>query len=299
MNALTAVQVERIERWMNSSVADANERQTIQRKLAVVRNLLPSGHAQALRTLAQLTLDVSWFVESAVIDGQFAPHSLASLDDVCASSAELDQLAALSGGDDAQATPLLDHLLRAYGDELCEALHWRRGALVYMFCATATKGVGDGDGDRDRMRALLAPVAPLMERAVHEFLCMLYSRRALWDADAEPSEHDVARLSAVGVFGDVSILCLMYAAELSYWFARYCSADAAGATPTTLPFRGLTMDGAAPLPAHPWLPAAALTRHERAVWLLRRFLLAVSVLPAPVRESWQTDRAQLLLSKLA
>jgi hypothetical protein len=293
MNALCTVQLERIERWMNTSVTDENERLTIQRKLTVLRSLLPSGHPQAVRTLAQLTLDVSWFVESSVIDAQFAPHLLASLDAVCESLSELDLLAASQSS----SVPLLDAMVNAFGDELCEALHWRRGAVVYMYCATLAKGVGDEDADSGApLRALLTPVAPLMERAVHEFMCMLYSRRALWDADAEPSDTDVARLSAVGVFGDVSILCLMYAAELSYWLARFCS----GESSAPLPFRGLLMDAAAPLPdpPHPWLPSSTLSRHDRAVWLLQRFLLAISVLPAPVRDSWQTDRARLLLTKL-
>ena len=301
LNALTATQVARVEQWMTESVTDENERATIQRKLAVLRNLLPTGHRQAVRSLAQLTLDVSWFVESAVIDSKFAAPSLAALDAVCLALAELDRLAQLSDRE-STSTDLFDSMLDAFGDDLCEALHWRRGALVYMYCATATRDI-DGDGDDDggpnaaRMRQLLAPVAPLVERALHEFLCMLFSRRSLWDADAPHSDHDVARLSAAGVFGDASILCLMYAGELAYWQVRFCPADGDGGA---VPFRGLTMADATPLPAHPWLPAPTLSRRERAQWFLRRFLFVVDeVLPAPVRAGWHTERARLLLGKLS
>jgi hypothetical protein len=148
----------------------------------------------------------------------------------------------------------------------------------------------------------LAPCVHLIERALYEFQSMLYSRRLLWNADdanANASTHDVARLSAVGVFGDISILCLMYAGELAYWQVEFADTAASGDTVAQPPWQGLTMTDVEPLPAHPWLPSTSLSKRERALWLLRRFLHVVrEVLPAPVSAGWQTTRATELIAKL-
>jgi hypothetical protein len=293
-------QLTHVERWL-SAVTDTDERTTIERKVAVLRGVLgTTGHKQAVRTLAQMALDVSWIIESAVIDGKFT--SCEPLSDICSALHALDHLAVSSSS---SSLAPRDAMIDVYGDEFCEALHWRRAALVYMYCATRMRSLGnedaDDDNDHDRQRFVdaLSPCAQMIERALFEFQCMLFSRRFLWSDDEEQraAQHDVARLSAVGVFGDVSILCLMYAGELAYWQVEF--ADRATAT-TPAPWQGLTMTpDVIPLPDHPWLPPSSLSKRERALWLLRRFLHVVrEVLPAPVREAWQTARAQQLIAKL-
>jgi hypothetical protein len=164
----------------------------------------------------------------------------------------------------------------------------------------------DAADDRDaRVRPLivaaLAPCAQSIERALYEFQCMIFARRLLWnEQEHDPSAaHDVARLSAAGVFGDISILCLMYAGELAYWQVEFADCADAGSAVEAAPWHGLTMTDVEPLPAHPWLPPASLSKRERALWLLRRFLHVVNdVLPAPVRAGWQTTRATELIAKL-
>jgi hypothetical protein len=305
------VQLTRIERWLRAE-SNEEERSTNERKVAVLRKLLASTNngKQAVRSLAQMMLETSWAVESAAVDAQFASTSSVnvneSLGEICAALGTLERMA----HDASPALAPRDAMIDVFGEEICEALHWRRGALVYMCCASRVRAVvTDDDADESDARvrpaivAALMPCAHLIERALYEFQCMLFSRRLLWneaDADAAAAAHDVARLSAVGVFGDISILCLMYAGELAYWQVEFVDsaepADAAAAAP---PWHGLTMSDVEPLPAHPWLPPPSLSKRERAVWLLRRFLHVVGdALPAPARAGWQTARATELIAKL-
>ncbi|XP_072272750.1 RAB7A-interacting MON1-CCZ1 complex subunit 1 isoform X2 [Pyxicephalus adspersus] len=98
-----------------------------------------------------------------------------------------------------------------------ECLHWRRGALLYMYCHTV--------GERENWNLSDQRIFhQCLRDGVYYLLKMLKTRSPIQLND-EVSFQDLntATLLAKGIFSDVHVLALMYCGEMCFWALSYCS----------------------------------------------------------------------------
>ncbi|XP_053304069.1 RAB7A-interacting MON1-CCZ1 complex subunit 1 isoform X2 [Spea bombifrons] len=101
--------------------------------------------------------------------------------------------------------------------DVLECLHWRRGALLYMFCHTV--------GERECwILQNKKTFQQCLQDGVFHLLRMLRTRNPLV-INHEVSFHDLstANLLSNGIFSDIHLLALMYCGEMCYWALKYCS----------------------------------------------------------------------------
>jgi len=97
------------------------------------------------------------------------------------------------------------------GSELCEVLHWRKGALFYMFIATI---ISNHREDELELK--------MMEECIKELELMLMVR----DEDVyDTKNQDNNKLMSQGIFSSTHLLAIMYAGEVAYWIYMKMGVD--------------------------------------------------------------------------
>ncbi|KAM4050534.1 RAB7A-interacting MON1-CCZ1 complex subunit 1 [Anomaloglossus baeobatrachus] len=157
--------------------------------------------AECLALYTQALLDVTYCEESRLVEAEFPG------DDSLQTVRDLERL--LSELEHPQQNVVLD-------PEVQECLHWRRGALLYMYCHTV--------GERESW-ALQHPETfhQCLEDGVHYLLKLLHTRSPVQlDDKVICQDVNTAALLEKGIFSDVHVLALMYCGEMCYWAQRYC-----------------------------------------------------------------------------
>ncbi|KAG9488453.1 hypothetical protein GDO78_007974 [Eleutherodactylus coqui] len=166
--------------------------------------------AACLALYSQAILDVTYFEENQLVDEEFpGDDSLQKVQELLQMLSEPESLV----GDSQQENFSLD-------TEVQECLHWRRGALLYMYCHTV--------GERERWQ-LRDPGS--FHQCLHDgvqYLLKMLRTRSPVQLDDTVTFQDVntAALLEKGVFSDIHVLALMYCGEMCYWARRYCGEQA-------------------------------------------------------------------------
>lgn len=187
---------------------------------------------EAVRAWAQGMLDVTFVLESRLVDLDFPDSRRADFDrvvDALRAPADVCDDAARAGAADASGGAMVALL----GEELVETTLWRRGALWYMI--TVTIAGADADAARDvpgePAVARLAEVAAHIDDGIDALRGMLGLRSAALlgaKAPASPVELDA---DAAAVRSTTHLLALAYVGELHHRRWRSCGrADDAGAS---------------------------------------------------------------------
>ncbi|KAM4810581.1 RAB7A-interacting MON1-CCZ1 complex subunit 1 [Rhinophrynus dorsalis] len=163
-----------------------------------------------LHHYSKAVLDITFFEENQLVDGDFLDEdAVQKVQELIQVLSEPELLVEESNLH--QKPPIV--VLEV---DLLECLHWRRGALLYMYCHT----VGEREDWRLRNKRTFQKC---LEDGVYHLLKMLKSRRPVHLND-EVSFQDLntAELLSKGIFSDIHVLALMYCGEMCYWLLRYC-----------------------------------------------------------------------------
>ncbi|XP_044149544.1 UPF0600 protein C5orf51 homolog [Bufo gargarizans] len=162
--------------------------------------------ASCLGLYTQALLDITFYEETRLVEEEFpGDDSLQKVRDLLQMLSEPERLARGNHQQDL-----------ALDAEVQECLHWRRGALLYMYCHTV--------GERERW-ALRDPGTfhQCLQDGVCYLLKMLHTRSPV-QLDDKVSYQDITTASLLekGIFSDIHVLALMYCGEMCYWAQRYC-----------------------------------------------------------------------------
>lgn len=97
------------------------------------------------------------------------------------------------------------------GNEIAECILWRKGALLYAYCATVRK-------DEERLKKEMVEYRQNLQKGVHYLQSLFKIRDAVLDTTHVPGENDTLELLKMGVYSSTHLLALMYAGEMCYWF---------------------------------------------------------------------------------
>ncbi|XP_072272749.1 RAB7A-interacting MON1-CCZ1 complex subunit 1 isoform X1 [Pyxicephalus adspersus] len=162
-----------------------------------------------LRLYSQAILDITCYEENRLVDEEFANgDSLQKVRELIQIITEPESLAEENNA--SKQRFLLDL-------DVKECLHWRRGALLYMYCHTV--------GERENWNLSDQRIFhQCLRDGVYYLLKMLKTRSPIQLND-EVSFQDLntATLLAKGIFSDVHVLALMYCGEMCFWALSYCS----------------------------------------------------------------------------
>lgn len=161
---------------------------------------------KALKEFTQILLDVSFLEENQLVEEEFP------IQDGRTRMTKLMEL---------YAKPV-DLVKRVFGDfslpmdvlgkDFVECLHWRKGALMYMYCNTLYE-------QTQRVREELTHFLKCLEEGVQHLESMLAVRLPTNKVQIESQvlTEDTLSLIKQGLFSDTHVLALMYAGEMCYW----------------------------------------------------------------------------------
>ena len=159
-----------------------------------------------LKDLSKVLLDLTHVEENILVDEGFpAENSIPRLKDILK---VLDIPLRLNVGN--------NNILEILGEEIIECIHWRIGALCYMYCATlAQDGSRQGEIGEDFINIARNGVSYLSR--------MLTTRKCLTEdmSDVNVNCEEVYHLLKLGAYSDMHVLAIMYIGELCYWFLKY------------------------------------------------------------------------------
>ncbi|XP_077986405.1 RAB7A-interacting MON1-CCZ1 complex subunit 1-like isoform X2 [Glandiceps talaboti] len=160
---------------------------------------------EATREYVQALLDFTFFDENLLVDEEFPEdcaedrvrHILVTLSDCHSLVTEV-------------CGPNVD-IIDVLGVDIVECIHWRRGALIYMYCHTIHQ-------DIHRLQRQKAHFIKMLHEGVDHISAMLNTRSKVVDEMVPEEEDNTLKLIHEGVFSDTHLLALMYAGEMCYWF---------------------------------------------------------------------------------
>ncbi|XP_076462823.1 RAB7A-interacting MON1-CCZ1 complex subunit 1-like [Babylonia areolata] len=155
---------------------------------------------QILQEVAHVVLEYTYQDEMSLVGSEFPADSVShrlsaiqeQLDKICQVAKECFQ-------NQTEAETL--------GEEVAECVHWRKGALFYMYCHTLQSDCRPTEPSHYRQ---------CLEEGVLELEKMLSTRQPA-SVPADVSSDDTLQLFNHGVYSDTHLLAMMYAAELCYW----------------------------------------------------------------------------------
>ncbi|XP_071486484.1 RAB7A-interacting MON1-CCZ1 complex subunit 1-like [Diadema antillarum] len=161
---------------------------------------------KALKDFTQILLDVTFLEENQLVEDEFPAEG---------GRARMNRLM------DLYARPV-DLVKSVYGDfslpmdvlgkDYVECLHWRKGALMYMYCNTLYE-------QTERCEQELTHFLECLEEGVRHLESMLAVRLPTnrVQNDSPSLSSDTLSLIKQGLFSDTHVLALMYAGEMCYW----------------------------------------------------------------------------------
>lgn len=161
---------------------------------------------KALKEFTQILLDVTFLEENQLVEDEFP---------LADGRARMTKLM------DLYARPV-DLVKKVFGDfslpmdilgkDFVECLHWRKGALMYMYCNTLYE-------QTERVKDELTQFMQCLEEGVRHLESMLAVRLPTNKAQIESQvlTEDTLSLIKQGLFSDTHVLALMYAGEMCYW----------------------------------------------------------------------------------
>ncbi|KAK2143976.1 hypothetical protein LSH36_795g00049 [Paralvinella palmiformis] len=159
-----------------------------------------------LKELTKVLLDLTHVEENILVDDGFhAVNSIPRMKDILK---VLDIPLRLNVGK--------NNILEVLGEELVECIHWRIGALCYMYCATLAQ-------DENRQEEIGEDFINIARNGVSYLSRMLATRKCLTEdmSDVSVICEDVYHLLKMGAYSDTHVLAVMYIGELCYWFLKY------------------------------------------------------------------------------
>ncbi|XP_013081245.2 RAB7A-interacting MON1-CCZ1 complex subunit 1-like isoform X1 [Biomphalaria glabrata] len=181
-----------------------------------IHNLPEPQKCQYLQTIAQFVLELTYIDECKLVEEEFPPEDPTTFSRVMFiidTLSRVDNLAQL----------LLPNksILESLGPDILECLHWRKGALFYMYCHTLN-AKQEPSGFPDHYQKCL-------ENGVEHLKSLLCTRnKPQWlrmvdgqVCDREYEEDDHTFLLTEGLYSDIHLLALMYCGELCYWLIQH------------------------------------------------------------------------------
>ncbi|KAM8961380.1 RAB7A-interacting MON1-CCZ1 complex subunit 1 [Pelodytes ibericus] len=167
-----------------------------------------------LHLYSQAILDVTFFEENQLVDEDFQhADSLQKVRELIHTLSEPEHLL----GQANLNQEALDVVVLEV--DLLECLHWRKGALLYMYCHTV----------REREHWLLrnkSSFQQCLRDGVHHLQKMLNTRSPMIvNEEVSYQDSDTASLLGNGIFSSTHVLALMYSGEMCYWGLKYCDEE--------------------------------------------------------------------------
>lgn len=174
--------------------------------------------SNTLQKISQLVLDFTYVEECCLVDQDFllqaAYERVTYIVEVLSGVESLTSRAAPDNNPQDMLSP-----------SLLECIHWRKGALLYMYCHTLNS--------RCSREKLPAHFLECLQNGSKHLVAMLSTRNIpLWlntasDGTSEPdifgpdtSYEDGDILLSQGIYSDTHLLALMYLGEMCYWYAQ-------------------------------------------------------------------------------
>ncbi|KAM9331333.1 RAB7A-interacting MON1-CCZ1 complex subunit 1 [Gastrophryne carolinensis] len=172
-----------------------------------------------LRLYSQAVLDITYYEENQLVDEEFANGD--SLQKVQELIEMISAPECLAEEANSCTQPLVLDV------DIQECLHWRRGALFYMYCHTVGERESWNLQDQRTFHRCL-------KDGVYYLLKMLKTRTPVQlNKEASFKDINTATLLEKGIFSDVHVLALMYCGEMCFWALRYCPDVLAGSDSET------------------------------------------------------------------
>ncbi|XP_052774282.1 RAB7A-interacting MON1-CCZ1 complex subunit 1-like [Mya arenaria] len=208
-----------------------------------------------LQQFAEAILDFTYHDENLLTEEEFPEKN--SKDRIAKIFDYLDRINEMCGEVSPRSKP--EELL---GNEIGECLLWRRGALLYGYCATI-------QGDEERRVRQIVELRENLQKGVHYLQGLFKIRDSVFDTTHVSVGHDTMDLLKLGIYSDTHLLALMYGGEMCYWYINS------------------TKD---------------VTDSEKAartfgIKMLTTYTQAVETLPE-LQGTWSTERAKQLLQEL-
>ncbi|CAL1529532.1 unnamed protein product [Lymnaea stagnalis] len=172
--------------------------------------------SECLQGIAQFVLDLTYLEECKLVNEEF-------LDEASPYTRILYLIGTLSSIEQlAQKTVKEKQPIEVLGPEVVECIHWRNGALMYMYCHTLNS---------ESEAAFPAHYQQCLEKGIRSLKSMLCSQCSpAWlteqstyvaekELDGEEDDHS-SFLYAQGILSSTHLLALMYCGEMCYWFTK-------------------------------------------------------------------------------
>ncbi|GFO23089.1 upf0600 protein c5orf51 [Plakobranchus ocellatus] len=172
--------------------------------------------SNVLQKIAQLVLDFTYVEECCLVDHDFLLQgAYERVSYIIEALSSVESLAVEAAPD--------NHPHDVLGPTLAECLHWRKGALFYMYCHTVNARC---------LRDQLPPhFKQCLENGSKHLVDMLSTRSSpLWLKDAAVLQQEKTSAGASGdegdmllsqgIYSDTHLLALMYLGEMCYWYAQ-------------------------------------------------------------------------------
>ncbi|XP_062575006.1 RAB7A-interacting MON1-CCZ1 complex subunit 1-like [Saccostrea cucullata] len=163
----------------------------------------------ASQEYAKAVLDYTFIDESLLVDSSFPrdsckPRIHSIFNDINGIENAVKKLKAEKGNKE---------VVDVLGPDIVECMLWRKGALMYMYCATIQ------EEDKDRIKEDPQCYAEQIECGIENLQKML-SIRQPHEVQKDGKERDVETLLSLGIYSDTHLLAMMYASELCYWYSQ-------------------------------------------------------------------------------
>ncbi|OCU02567.1 UPF0600 protein C5orf51 homolog [Xenopus laevis] len=210
--------VERLQQKWQELAAGGREDSVLSKASATLQSL--STHCSEEKDILDIAsffhlytkaiLDITFFEENQLVDRDFqGDDSLSKVRELIQILSEPEHL--VKEFRQNQKAPVAD-----LDVELSECLHWRRGALLYMYCHT----VGEHEGWCLQNKGTFLQC---LKDGTSYLLKMLTIRSPVHlNEEVLFQDLNTATLLSKGIFSDIHVLALMYCGEMCYWALNYC-----------------------------------------------------------------------------
>lgn len=166
------------------------------------------NHSKLLQKYARAVLDLTFYEETKLTNDDFqAPNAKETMYGI------IDNL----DGIEKLCLEYTDNPAVLLGEEITECILWRKGALIYMYCATVV------EAPEEFLRDSLPHFLQCLHDSVKHLEKMVNVRKPLRVSRdmVERDDDETYFLLSEGIFSSTTMLALAYVGELCYWFCKY------------------------------------------------------------------------------